>query len=231
MKRELLAAAAAAMVFVSPAFAETVVSPGGQPGVATSWVKKGDALTFTLKEGFSADDVADAILRAVPGSTAKAKGGKVVVTGVEEKELLVALERVQVDRGLDDIDNALASLQGNKEEEGSGSSIRASKATQIGEAAEQTFEVTGKVSMVRHKTYPKVALELEVSDAGAAKLPGKITVVPRVKIESGRPVMSDPETKANAAAWYVRQGDSVKVKIFLSPDKKTYVATAFARQR
>ncbi|MBI2373674.1 MAG: hypothetical protein HYV07_06710 [Deltaproteobacteria bacterium] len=231
MRRVVLTAIAAAFLSVGSAFAETVVSPGGKPGVAVSWAKKGDAISLTLKEGFSPDDVADAILRAVPGAVTKVRGSSVLVSGVPEATLLVALERVQVDRGLDDIDNALASLSGSSDDEGSGSSIRAAKAAQVPEGGTDAIAIVAKIVAVRHKTYPKVVLDVEVLDAKGSKLSGQLAVVPEVKVANGKPDMSDPATRRNAAAWYSRPGDSVALTLVLAPNKKAYLAKDFLRQR
>ena len=60
--------AVVALTCVGPAQADTIVSPGGKPGVATKWSAKGDSVRLEIKEGFSPSEVADAILRGVPGA-------------------------------------------------------------------------------------------------------------------------------------------------------------------
>ena len=89
------------------ALAEPVVSPGGKPGAAKAWSTQDGALVLELVPGFTADAVAAAIQKGVAGAKASSKDGKVTVTGVEEKKLLVALEKVDV--SADDVSVSISS--------------------------------------------------------------------------------------------------------------------------
>ncbi len=213
------------------AFADTVVGPGGEPGVATSWKTTGTTVTLTIKDGFSASEVAEAIVRSVPGSKAEADDSVVKVTGVSEADLIKALARVEVDEALDDIDGAFAALQNPMDgDDGSGSSIRATKHTTIpgiGQKAPppaKSKAYAGKVVSVMHKRFPLVVLTVKTKGGKSLK------IVPRIMTKRGIIDSKDAESKQNLAAWYCRKGDQINFKV-IKEDKSFSVATAFSRER
>src|SRR5688572_26199359 len=92
---------AAAWTFVASAEPLVKMENGkASPGVVTSWSGTGDKVELTLQEGADAKAVAEAIQGAVPKVKAKVQGGKVVVTGKSQDELLKGLS--EVDLGGDD---------------------------------------------------------------------------------------------------------------------------------
>lgn len=234
--RTVLLSGVAAVSFASAsvALADSVVSPGGKPGVATKWTKGADGVTLTLKEGFDPAAVAEAIGKGVPGAKAKAAGAKVVVSGVDEKKLIAALEKVQVEAG-DDVNAMFAAMQkpgGGGDEEGSGSSIRATNKTTV-PGGEVTEQVSGTVVDVKYGTYPHVAVVITVDespDGSEAKKGAKITVLPIVKMAGKAVDSSDEASKTNIGAWYARAGDKVTVKLTGKPEKGAWQAVLFERK-
>lgn len=217
------------------ALAEPVVSPGGKPGAAKAWSSQDGAVVLELVPGFTADAVAAAIQKGVAGAKASAKDGKVAVTGVDEKKLLVALEKVDV--SADDVDAMVSALQGGGDE-GSGSSIRATKAAELpGASAPAELQVVGAtVLSVKHGKYPHVAVTLKLdvipkalADAGV-KPGAKVTVVPRVQLEGGRIAPTDERSKTNIGAWYARTGDKIQVAIEGQNPQGFWVAAQFERK-
>jgi hypothetical protein len=214
--------------------AETVISPGGQPGVATKWSGSGKSITLTIKKDYSANEVADAIERAIPGARATGKGRKVLVKGIAKEELISALERVEIDPELDDIDAMLTSVQGLDADEGSGSSIRATKAAELAAAGKPPAAVVATVLEVRHKRFPVVALKVRLDEI-TAKGPGlqagsTLTVLPLIRTKYGILDRTDKQSKANARAWYARPGDRVALKLEAT-DKSYWMATEFERAK
>jgi len=227
--------AAGLLLSAFAANAETVISPGGKPGAAKSWAANGGVITLDLVPGFTPDAVAAAIQKGVAGSKASVKDGKVIVSGVDEKKLLAALEKIDV--AADDVDAMVAALQGGGEE-GSGSSIRATKAAEIPQpsaspAAEEAVGAT--VISLKHGKYPHVAITLKLdkipkslADAGV-KAGKEVTVVPRVNLENGKIAPADDRSKANVGAWYARPGDKVQVAIEGQNPQGFWVASRFER--
>lgn len=217
------------------ASADPVVTKGGKPGAAKAWSTKDAAVVLELVPGFTADAVAAAIQKGVPGAKAVAADGKVTVTGVEEKKLLVALEKIDV--SADDVDAMVSALQGGGDD-GSGSSIRATKAAEIpGAAAVEPALVPATIVSVKHGKYPFVAVTLRLdsvpkalADAGV-KARGNLTVVPRVVLEGGKIAPTDERSKTNIGAWYMRTGDKVQVAIEGQNPQGMWVAARFERAK
>lgn len=217
------------------AAADTIVSAGGKPGVAESWKTEGDTVVLTIQSDFSASEVAEAIAAGVAGATATAGEGTVTVKGVEAAKLLTALERVEVDVEMDDIDSMFAAIQNpGADDEGSGSSIRATKAADMSEAMKTSRPaLTARVSKVRHKRFPLVALTIKVdappegakSEVGAGDT---ITIVPRIRTKRGVVDAGDDESQKNLSAWYARPGDKIRFTL-VDKKKKFWVATGFGR--
>lgn len=215
---------AAVLLLAAPASADTIVLTGGKPGVATAWKTDGDAVVLTIKDGFSASEVAAAIARAVPGAKATSDAAMVRVTGLTEKALVAALERVEVDEELDDIDSAFAAMAtAGGDDEGSGSSIRATSAATI-PSPDAARSIVGKVVSIRHKRFPLVLVTLK-TDTGET-----ITVVPRIAARGGVIVSDDKQSQANVSAWYARPGDRVKVDV-AEKKNNVWIAQTFARVR
>jgi hypothetical protein len=234
-----------AAAIASEAVAVPVVSPGGKPGAAQSWNQTGSAVTLKLAKGFDAKVVADAISKSVAGAKAKAEGANVVVEGVPQDKLVTALEKVDVAEsggggGGDDVDAMLANLQnqGGKEE-GSGSSIRASKATDFSEVMGKKEElITAKVVDVKRSEFPLAIVTLKIAsvpkgtDLDGVKPGVTISVVPRVRSKGGVVDPADQPSKLNLGAWYAQPGDTVMVRLEPNTKKeKVWIAAAFERKK
>lgn len=214
--------------------AETLLTPGGKPGAVAQVTERGGAVVLALKSGFSPEDVANAVTHAVPGAKCKVDEGRVVVSGVSKAELLPALERIEVSLALDDIDAMLSNMQGlGGQDEGSGSSIRATKVAELGDAQGKKLpRVVGTVVKVRHQRYPVVALRVKVTQAeGRLGLsPGQeIEVVPLVARGKGDPSIDPAQSRKNARAWYARPGDEVQVELQAKGEKAVFVARTYER--
>jgi hypothetical protein len=229
----------------SAAWADPLVAPGGKPGVAAKWASKDGSVVFTIKDGFAASEVADAITRGVAGAETSVVKGKVVVRGVALDVLLPALERVEVSPQADDIDSMLTAMQGvGDEDEGSGSSIRATKATEMADTQHppdpaQEMPIAdlpttkAKVIKVRHKRYPVFALMVEIQEAaGPFKAGQQVKVLPLVRTEGGHVKRDDKQSKVNLRAWYSRPGDELIMKLRPKATKHGYhVAETIERTR
>lgn len=239
-----LSAAIFSLFMAAPiaAFATPVVSPGGKPGAAASWSASGTTVTLTLASGYDASEVAKAISAGVPGATAKADGAKVVVTGVALEKLLVALEKVEVGSGGvpgagDDVDAMLANLQKpGGEEDGSGSSVRATKAADFSDVLGAKSElITAKVVEVKRAQFPMVLVTVKVANVpktvtlAGVKNGAKLTVLPRVKSKNGIVDPKDDASKLNVGAWYAQPGDTVLVRLEPEPKDGVWIAAAFDR--
>jgi hypothetical protein len=220
---------------------EALVGAGGKPGVATEWSSAGANVTITVKSGFNPAAVAAAIQKSVAGSTAKVEGGRVVVSGVAQPKLLAALEKITIEPGMDDIDSSFANIQnmGGGEEEGSGSSIRASKTTDFSEVMKESALVA-TVKQVQQGSFPVAFLVLKVVELPAAGGPegikkgSTITVVPRIRtLDGGSIDPKDSQSTLNVGAWFARPGDKVAVRLggAVKDKKDTWLATTFERRQ
>lgn len=224
----------------STAWAAPVVGPGGKPGAAASWKSEGGALVLKLAPGYDAAAVAKAIQTKVAGTTAKATGDSVTVSGMADAKLLSALESVDAGEPAgDDVDAMLSNLRNPSEggDEESGSSIRATQAADFSTVMGKKEElITAKVLEVKHQKFPLVLVTLKVSSLpkGLA-LPGvkagsKITVLPRVKSKNGVVDPADEVSQLNLGAWYVEAGDTVLLRLEKEPQDNVWVAAAFDRR-
>jgi hypothetical protein len=220
---------------------EPVVGAGGKPGAAKSWTGDGTTLTFVLKDGFPAKSVADAIAKGVPGTTTKVDAGKVVVNGVEKAKLLTALEKVLVEPGADDVDATFATIQNTGgEEDGSGSSIRASKPTDMSSVMpKETPPLVGSVVKVQQGTFPMAVLTVKVLELPAGSAPatvkkgGTIMIVAKIPLAANGAIdPKDATATANAGSWYARPGDKIAMRIQgpAKDHKDTWLATTFERR-
>lgn len=222
-------------LLAAPAWADPVVNTGGKPGAAASWSSSGGSVVLVVAEGYDAAQIAKAINASVKGAKAKVAGGKVVVTGVAEAALLPQLEGVDVDAPMDDVDQLLSNLKGGDDEEGSGSSIRATKLADftdvLGKASER---IEGEVSGVSRSRFPLVMVSVVVSKVPAGvkgiKKGDRITVIPRVKSKNGVVDPKDRASQLNIGAWYAQEGDHVSLKLEPKPKRSYWIAKGFERQ-
>ncbi|MEQ8280065.1 MAG: hypothetical protein RMA76_01845 [Deltaproteobacteria bacterium] len=218
------------------ALADPVVNAGGKPGVAKSWSAAGSSVVLVVADGYDANEVAAAIAKNVKGAKAKAKGGKVLVSGVAEAKLLAALEGVEVDRTMDDVDQLLTDLQGGgDDEEGSGSSIRATKLADFSDVlGKPSGRLEGKVTGVTRSRFPLVMVSVVVSKVPAGvkgiKKGDRITVIPRVKSKNGVVDPNDRPSQLNIGAWYSQEGDHVTLNLEKKPKKSYWIARGFERK-
>jgi len=225
----------AALLLAVPAFAEPLVKlEGGKPtpGVVSAWSGSGNKIELTLRAGADAQAVADAIKAGVPKVNAKVQGGKILVTGKTQDELLNALG--SVDFGGDDL-GALAAAANAGDDSGSGSSLRAKKATDLAKLLEdQASSAAGKVVSIAPGTFPNVVVTVQVmrgptgAEAATIKKNAKIQFKPVLKMKGAAIDWADEDTQYNAGAWYLRAGDSVRVK-FGKNDKGVYQAVLIDR--
>ncbi len=206
--------------FTCAAHAEPLVKvEGGQPkpGVVTEWQEEGDKVTLSVKAGTDAQAVADSIKNNVPRVRTKVQAGKVVVTGRSKDDLLKAL--AEVDFGGGDLD-ALANAALVDEDEGSGSSLRAKKTADL----EKLFKnkdklVVGQVVGVSYGAFPETTVSIKVVANPSGDLGKKIArgatikVVPVLKKKGAATDFSDENTQNNAAAWYLKNKDKVRLLI------------------
>lgn len=219
------------------ALADPVVTPGGKPGVATSWAEKNGAVTLVIAGDFDPASVAESIKTNVAGAHPRVAGKEVVVSGLPLAQLLTALEKVDVARSGDDIDAMLQAIQapgGN--EEGSGSSIRATAAADFADVVgDRQGLVIGKVTQVRRAQYPLVFVTVKITKLPKDAIDGlkkgaTITVLPRVKSKAGVIDMNDKASKLNVGAWYAQSGDTVALRLEKPERNDVWVASAFERQ-
>ncbi|MCK6544622.1 hypothetical protein L6R52_02035 [Myxococcota bacterium] len=237
-----LAASVLGAALLAPALtasAAPVVGAGKKPGVAASWSSAGGAVTLKIVQGYDAAEVASAIAAAVKGASAKAQGSDVVVTGLAEADLITALEKVDVKEAAsgDDVDAMLANLQKpGGEEEGSGSSIRATQQTDFSEVLGDKTEIIGaKVVSVDRRKFPLVivTVKLDKVPKGLAgpglKSGATLKVLPRVKSKNGIVDPNDQASTLNVGAWYAQPGDKVQLRLEKEPKDGVWVAAAFNR--
>lgn len=234
MRATTLICFAGLLVTGRPALADPLIGPGNTPGAVAAWSTTKNITSLTVAEGFEAEAIAQAIIEGIKGASAKASGNQVAVAGVDEKSLLAALQKLEVDSTEDDVDAMLSALQNpGGDEDDSGSSIRASRATDM-TAAVSGHIVYGRVTAVRHAQFPLVLISVKIqkgkSPAGLST--GQvIRVLPYVRSVRGLVDVKDPQSQVNVGAWYARKGDRVKVRLKPEARKKVWVAEAFERVR
>lgn len=210
----------------------TMEGGGAKPGVVTAWSGSGKKIELVLKDGSDAQAVAASIKANVDGVRTKIRGGKVLVIGKTQADLLAAL--AEVDFGGDDDMDLLASAA-MEDDLDSGSSLRAKKTTNLKKLMKDRATVAqGKVVSVKTGKYPQARVSVRILSGPTGPLGRKVrkgkTIVftPLLKMAKGSPAMSDPNTQTNLGAYYLQKGDRVKIKIG-QPLKGGYEAVLITR--
>lgn len=216
MKLRAVSSLALALFFPLSALAEPLVKLEGDkpaPGVVTAWSAAGNKVELTVRDGTDPKTVADAIQAGVEKVKAKVQGGKVVVTGRAEAELLKALATVDLGGDL----GALAMADGDD----SGSSLRAKKSEDLAKIfADQKSTAIGTVVSVTQGTFPEVTVVVQVvrgptgPEGATVKKGAKITFRPTFKRgANGKLDIDDGDNQTNLSAWSLRAKDQVRVKL------------------
>ncbi|MEL7239079.1 MAG: hypothetical protein AAGK78_09465 [Planctomycetota bacterium] len=174
-------------------------------------------MILTIAPRFDAEDVADSIRAGLKGAATKVADQQVTVSNAPIDRIMAALAKIDVAPPLDDVDSMLKELQaGADSDEGTGSSIRATKAMSLadllGPAPKRLYAT---VLAVQRGQYPLVLVTVRVEQApeNAAVAAGdKLTVIPQVRVKD-RQVEDDPLSSLNIRAWYAQQGDAVELKL------------------
>lgn len=215
------AALGAGLLWASAVFAEPLVKmEGGKatPNVVTAWSAAGTKVELTIKAGVDAKAVADSIEANVEKVKAKVQGGKVVVIGKAEADLLQALSAV--DFGGEGDVGALANAAMQGDESDSGSSLRAKKTANL-EAMfkDQATTAQGTIAEAGGSTFPNAEVTVSIIRAPTGELGktvrkgAKLKFKPVLKMKGKDVDWSDANTQVNAGAWYLQKGDKVLVKI------------------
>ncbi len=214
----LVLAIGTATSFIPRASAEPVLTPGPKAGAATAWTVEAAKVTLTIGDRYDPVEVASAIEAGVPGAKAAAADRQIEVTGVEPEKLLAALVKIEAAPALDDVDAMLQALQsGGDQEEGTGSSIRATRAMaadQLLGPKEERLQAT--VLAVQRGKFPLVVISIRIDKAppGAQVSTGdKTTIVPRIRNRTGKIAPDDDQSLLNAGAWYAQPGDKIEIRL------------------
>lgn len=192
---------------------------GGKPspGVVTAWTSSGPKVELTIKKGVDAKAVADAIEGNVEKVKAKVSGGKVVVLGKSQADLLPLLAKV--DFGGDDI-GALAKNAAQGTDSDSGSSLRAKKTADLDAMfKDQAVTAQGTVVDAGGTKFPNAEVTVTIlrapsGDLGKDIRKGKqVKFKPEFRMKGNDVDWSDPSSQMNAGAWFMKKGDRVLVKI------------------
>lgn len=223
------------LVFGSGAFAEPLVTMEGgttKPGVVTAWSGADKKIELTLKAGADANAVAAAISANVDKAKTKVSGGKVLVLGLAEADLLKAL--AEVNFGEDDL-GALAAAAASDESVDSGSSLRAKKTADLDKIfKDQKVTALGQVVAVEGNKLTDVVVSVKILRAPTGDLAktirkgGTVKFKPVLKMNGANPDLSDANTQLNLGAYYLEKGDKVQVKIG-ADQKGTYAAEIITR--
>src|SRR5207245_209874 len=140
-----------------------------------------------------------------------------------------------VDFGGEDL-GALAAAAGGSEESGSGSSLRAKKSADLDKIfADKASTAVGKVVSVEQAKFPETAVTVQILQGPTGPTGDKIKKGAKIKFHpavkhGGKGVdWSDSNTQANTGAWYLHDGDSVRVKVGKA-DKDGFEAVTIDRQ-
>lgn len=102
-----------------------------------------------------------------------------------------------------------------------GGSIRAKKAVDLSrmDRMQKADNLEGKVELIKTGAFPVVAVRIRVTKT-AAEGAGKeipfgasVVIVPELKVMAGHVAMNDENTRINAGAFYLQEGDKVVVRV------------------
>lgn len=187
------------------------------PGVVTAWKGDGKKVELSLAADTDAKAVASAIEANVDRVKAKVVGGKVLVVGRTEAELLPAL--AEIDFGGDDL-GMLAAATMDDGDTDSGSSLRAKKTADL----EKLFKdakstATGKVVGISWGSFPETVVSVQVLRAptgpmGQSVRKGKVVKFRPVFSKKGSAIdWSKESNQVNLGAWFLQKGDRVNIKL------------------
>lgn len=218
--RGALAALFASLLTVGVASAKPlVVMDGGsaKPGVVTEWSGAGKKIELSLEDGSDAEAVAAAIEANVERVRCKVRGGKVLVIGKTQDDLLPALAGVELG-GEDDM--GLLAAAAADEGIDSGSSLRAKKTASLAKLFKDRATVAqGKVVAVTQGAFPNVKVSVRIlrgptGDLGKKVRKGKtLHFTPVFSKKAGKVDFSDAKTQNNLGAYFLKKGDRVRVKV------------------
>ena len=218
------------------AFAAPMVGAGGTPGAVASWTEDGKIVRLKLDGSFDPEEVCKAIEEGVPGAKAQKAGDHVVVSGIPMPKLLKALERVEIEPVSDDIEAMLSTIQNpGGSEDGSGSSIRATKEVDFSDVLGPTNTlIAGRVVKIRRARFPLVFVTVQITGTPKneelmIRKGAMITVLPRVKSRQGVVDPDDKPSRLNVGAWYAQPGDRVNLRLEKAKHRGVFVAQAFER--
>lgn len=209
-----------ASIVPDAARAEPLVKMEGgapKPGVVTAWSASGAKIELSIKSGADPKAVAEAIEAGVEKVKAKVQGGKVVVIGKAEADLLKAI--ATIDFGGDDLGVlAKASIEGDDAE--SGSSLRAKKTADLEKMfKDEATSAQGTVAEVTPGAFPSAEVTIAIVRAPTGPLGSdvrkgkKIKIQPIIKMKGKDVDWSDEPTQLNAGARYLQKGDKILVKL------------------
>ena len=127
----------------------------------------------------------------------------------------------------------LQALQsGGEQEEGTGSSIRATRAMAVDRLlGPEDKRVQATVLAVQRGKFPLVVITVRIDRAptgGPISAGDKTTVVPRIRNRIGKISPSDEQSLLNVGAWYAQPGDKIEIRLG-KRGKKIWWATAYRR--
>ncbi|MBI4821163.1 MAG: hypothetical protein HY791_33190 [Deltaproteobacteria bacterium] len=227
---------AIAFSFTCAAHADGLVKMEGgkaQPAVVTAWSGDGKKIELDVKSGTDPQAVADSIKDAITKVKVSVKGGKVLVIGMTQDELLVELAKIEL--GKDDFGSIAAATKADDDELGSGSSLRAKKAADLAAMfKDQATTTQGQVVKVAGGTFPNAVVTIKVLVAPSGDLAktirkgASIHFKPVYKMKDGKVDWSDEDNQLNVGAYFLKEKDSVRIKIG-KEEKGTYEAVIIER--
>lgn len=196
-----------------------VVMDGGtaKPGVVTAWSGSGKKITLELEADADPAAVAAAIEAKVDRVRTKVRGGKLLVIGKTQDDLLAALAEIELG-GEDDL--SLLAAAATEDAVDSGSSLRAKKTAELKKLLKDRATVAqGQVVSVKQGKFPTVQVTVRIlrgptGKLGSAIRKGKSVVFsPVYGMKAGALDLGATNTQTNLGAYYLSAGDRVKVKV------------------
>lgn len=227
--------AATGVVVGAPAF-----KAGSETSAVSQIVEVDGRIEVRVRAGFDPGQIANILARDVRGAQVLTDGSTLVVEGTDLAQVKAVLSKAEVERELDDIDLLLAEMkQPGQAEDGSGSSVRAKRelAQEVAESASSEPRssplIEGTVTSVKRQRFPLVLVGVEVTstEEGAPLEAGaRATVLPRVRSRRGVVDPDDAQSTQNMGAWYVREGDRVRLRLEpRGPGQAVWVASHLER--